>query len=283
MECDAYPTSKVVPEPGRFNNHCKNFDIQLQKVNELLRLIKERVCELNRDIAVKYQLNISILEKHYDAILRDCQTLDQQLDNQQIELERLRSIFNALWEEQLCRIHLEKEVFHSQYLSKPKQKPASVIFWNAADLRNAQDICEEVKQKYILCISETWRKDPTLLPANFDDLNFQCIFSPAIRTSSRGRAMGGLACYFNEELYKIEKLYITSAYITFRIRNLNIIIISIYVNIHLFDELLEDLSTHIGILESAFPSEELIISGDFNSRVALENNDLDSDMYSKKE
>lgn len=40
--------------------------------------------------------------------------LRQQLENHQIELERLKNVFDTLWDEQLCRIHIEKDIFHSQ-------------------------------------------------------------------------------------------------------------------------------------------------------------------------
>lgn len=52
----------------------------------------------------------------YDNILEDCIFIEQQLENEKLELQKLKAIFDALWEEQLCRIHLEKEVFHSQVL-----------------------------------------------------------------------------------------------------------------------------------------------------------------------
>jgi hypothetical protein len=33
-----------------------------------------------------------------------------------VELERLKNVFDTLWEEQLCRIHVEQDIFQSQVI-----------------------------------------------------------------------------------------------------------------------------------------------------------------------
>lgn len=76
--------------------------------------VKERLGELQRDVSVLKRANTPPLGTRYDHVARDCRLLEQQLEHHQIELERLRNVFDALWEEQVCRIHIEKEIFHSQ-------------------------------------------------------------------------------------------------------------------------------------------------------------------------
>lgn len=76
--------------------------------------VKERLGDLQRDVSVLKRANTPPLGTRYDHVARDCRLLEQQLEHHQIELERLRNVFDALWEEQVCRIHIEKEIFHSQ-------------------------------------------------------------------------------------------------------------------------------------------------------------------------
>lgn len=76
--------------------------------------VKERLGELHRDVALLRRANTPPVGSRYEHVARDCRLLEQQLEHQQLELERLRGVFDALWEEQLCRIHVEKEIFHSQ-------------------------------------------------------------------------------------------------------------------------------------------------------------------------
>lgn len=79
--------------------------------------VKERLGELHRDVALLRRANTPPLGTRYDHVARDCRLLEQQLEHHQMELERLRNVFDALWEEQACRIHIEKEIFHSQVYS----------------------------------------------------------------------------------------------------------------------------------------------------------------------
>lgn len=76
--------------------------------------VKERLGELHRDVAVLRRANTPPLGSRYEHVARDCKILEQQLEHHQIELEGLGNIFDALWEEQLCKIHVEKEIFHAQ-------------------------------------------------------------------------------------------------------------------------------------------------------------------------
>ncbi|XP_025153096.1 uncharacterized protein LOC105189522 isoform X3 [Harpegnathos saltator] len=99
---------------GPFSNHCRTFDTQLKELSQQLMTVKERLGELHRDVALLRRANTPPLGTRYDLVARDCRVLEQQLEHHQIELERLRNVFDALWEEQVCRIHIEKEIFHSQ-------------------------------------------------------------------------------------------------------------------------------------------------------------------------
>ena len=121
------PLTKNILESGPFSNHCKTFDNQLKELSQQLYTVKERLGELHRDVAHLRRANTPPIGMRYDHVARDCQMLEQQLEHQQVELERLRSVFDALWEEQLCRIHIEKEIFHSQVCYFDLLNPYSLI------------------------------------------------------------------------------------------------------------------------------------------------------------
>ncbi|XP_012526543.1 RING finger protein 207 isoform X3 [Monomorium pharaonis] len=108
------PPPKSGSDGGPFSNHCRTFDTQLKELSQQLITVRERLGELQRDVSVLKRANTPPLGSRYDHVARDCRVLEQQLEHHQMELERLRNIFDALWEEQMCRIHVEKEIFHSQ-------------------------------------------------------------------------------------------------------------------------------------------------------------------------
>ncbi|XP_076633398.1 RING finger protein 207 isoform X3 [Colletes latitarsis] len=99
---------------GPFSNHCRAFDTQLKELNQQLLIVKERLEELHRDVALLRRANTPPLGMRYENVAKDCRFLERQLEHHQLELERLRNVFDALWDEQLCRIRIEKEIFHSQ-------------------------------------------------------------------------------------------------------------------------------------------------------------------------
>ncbi|XP_034191990.1 RING finger protein 207 isoform X3 [Osmia lignaria lignaria] len=107
-------SSKSGTDSGPFSKHCRTFDTQLNELNQQLMMVKERLEELHRDVALLRRANTPPLGTRYEHVARDCKVLEQQLEHQQMELERLRNVFDALWDEQLCRIQMEKEIFHSQ-------------------------------------------------------------------------------------------------------------------------------------------------------------------------
>lgn len=113
------PTKPPGHESGQFTIHCRTFDTQLKELSQQLSLVKERLNELHRDVSLLRRANTPPIGSRYDHIARDCRILEQQLEHQQMELESLRTIFDGIWEEQMCRIRIEKEIFHSQ-VSKHK-------------------------------------------------------------------------------------------------------------------------------------------------------------------
>lgn len=99
-----------------FSNHCRTFDTQLKELNQQLLMVKERLGELQRDVALLRRANTPPLGMRYENVAKDCRFLERQLEHHQMELERLGNVFDALWEKQLCRIHTEKDIFNSQVL-----------------------------------------------------------------------------------------------------------------------------------------------------------------------
>ncbi|XP_076182653.1 RING finger protein 207 isoform X3 [Ptiloglossa arizonensis] len=97
-----------------FSNHCRTFDTQLKELNQQLLMVKERLGELQRDVALLRRANTPPLGMRYENVAKDCRFLERQLEHHQMELERLGNVFDALWEKQLCRIHTEKDIFNSQ-------------------------------------------------------------------------------------------------------------------------------------------------------------------------
>lgn len=114
---------KEICEIGRFNKHCRAFDNKLQELSMQFKKVREQVVELHRDVALLNKSSTQSVELRYENISKDNHLLEYKLEQQHLELEKLKAIFDALWEEELCRIHLEKEVFHSQVIElKLKEK-----------------------------------------------------------------------------------------------------------------------------------------------------------------
>nr|XP_033335833.1 RING finger protein 207-like isoform X3 [Megalopta genalis] len=97
-----------------FSNHCRTFDSRLKELNQQLLMVKERLGELHHDVSLLRRANTPPLGLRYEHVVKDCRLLERQLEHHQLELEKLRNVFDGLWDEQLCRIRIEKEIFHSQ-------------------------------------------------------------------------------------------------------------------------------------------------------------------------
>lgn len=106
--------TKFLDGEGAFATHCHSFETTLRELSQQLCGVKDRVGELHRDITALRKAQVPPLMIRYECVTRDCQMLDESLERQQQELERLAAIFNASWEEQLWRLRVEQEVFNCQ-------------------------------------------------------------------------------------------------------------------------------------------------------------------------
>ena len=136
---------------------------------------------------------------------------------------------------------------------------------------------EIIKDEDIICISESWHINKDNLPI---PNKLEMIDSLAIKTAKWGRAAGGLIITFNSNIYKnIETLYKSENYIFIKLNiSSKVLIIGlVYVSplkdlscvINTIDEILT-------VIRNKFKEAEIIIGGDFNARVATEN-EIDPD------
>lgn len=109
----AVTKAKLLDGEGPFATHCRTFETTLRELSQQLCGVKERVGELHRDISALRKAQMPPLTIRYECVSRDCAVLDESLERQQQELDRLAAIFNASWEEQLWRLRVEQEVFIS--------------------------------------------------------------------------------------------------------------------------------------------------------------------------
>ncbi|XP_039287373.1 uncharacterized protein LOC111046164 isoform X2 [Nilaparvata lugens] len=106
--------AKALEGEGPFSNHCRSFDTQIKEMGVQLGNVRERLCELQRDITLLRRAATPPLAKRHLTIAKDCERLDDTLQHYHVELDRLRSVFNTLWQEQLYRIHVEQDIFQTQ-------------------------------------------------------------------------------------------------------------------------------------------------------------------------
>jgi hemerythrin-like domain-containing protein len=69
---------------------------------------------LHREITALRKAQTPPLTARYDLLMRECLHLNQNLERQQQELDRMATTFDASWEEQLWRLRVEQEVFSCQ-------------------------------------------------------------------------------------------------------------------------------------------------------------------------
>ncbi|KAL5233346.1 hypothetical protein ACI65C_000756 [Semiaphis heraclei] len=109
--------AKALEGEGTFSNHCRSFDSQIKELGTQLSCVKDRLNELQREVralqGTKSPAVPPLILRHQN-IIRDCLRLNDTLDKNKIELERLRSVFQTIWQEQLYRIHVEQDIFQSQ-------------------------------------------------------------------------------------------------------------------------------------------------------------------------
>ncbi|XP_059490356.1 RING finger protein 207-like isoform X2 [Neocloeon triangulifer] len=108
--------AKAMEGEGPFSNHCRSFDGQLKELAGQLMQLKEQLTSLHKEVVQQRpnQAGQQMAQGKLEHISRDCTNLEETLERHQTELERLRSVFDAIWEEQLCRIHVEQDMFQQQ-------------------------------------------------------------------------------------------------------------------------------------------------------------------------
>lgn len=110
--------AKALEGEGPFPNHCRSFDSQVKELSQQLVQLKEQLQNLHREVVshkpVPGQGHQAGVQGRLEMIARDCSNMEEQLERHQVELERLKNVFDTIWEEQLCRIHVEKDIFQTQ-------------------------------------------------------------------------------------------------------------------------------------------------------------------------
>lgn len=106
--------SKLLESESSFSSHCRSFESQIRELNQQFNTVRERVNELHKDISALRKAQSPPLTSRYEMLTRDCIKLDQSLERQQQELDRMAAVFDASWEEQLWRLRVEQEVFSCQ-------------------------------------------------------------------------------------------------------------------------------------------------------------------------
>ncbi|XP_050523124.1 RING finger protein 207-like [Daktulosphaira vitifoliae] len=109
--------AKALEGEGPFSNHCRSFESQIKELGTQLCCVKDRLNELQREVkalqGTKSPAVPPLILRHQN-IIKDCLRLNDTLERNRVELERLRSVFQTIWQEQLYRIHVEQDIFHSQ-------------------------------------------------------------------------------------------------------------------------------------------------------------------------
>lgn len=106
--------NKLLESDSSFSTHCRSFESQIRELNQQFNVVKEKVGDLHRDISALRKAQAPPLTARYEMLLRECINLDQNLERQQQELDRMASVFDTSWEEQLWRLRVEQEVFSCQ-------------------------------------------------------------------------------------------------------------------------------------------------------------------------
>lgn len=106
--------NKILEGETSFASHCRSFESQIRELNQQFNTVKEKVSDLHRDITALRKAQTPPLTSRYDLLMRECVHLDQNLERQQQELDRMATTFDSSWEEQLWRLRVEQEVFSCQ-------------------------------------------------------------------------------------------------------------------------------------------------------------------------
>lgn len=106
--------NKLLESDSSFSTHCRSFESQIRELNQQFNTIKEKVGDLHKDIIALKKAQTPPLSTRYELLIRECLHLDQSLERQQKDLDRMAAAFDASWEEQLWRLRVEQEVFSCQ-------------------------------------------------------------------------------------------------------------------------------------------------------------------------
>lgn len=106
--------NKLLESDSSFSTHCRSFESQIRELNQQFNVVKEKVGDLHRDIGALRKAQTPPLTARYELLIRECISLDANLERQQQELDRMATAFDASWEEQLWRLRVEQEVFSCQ-------------------------------------------------------------------------------------------------------------------------------------------------------------------------
>lgn len=130
-------------ETGPFSNHCRNFDSQLKDLSAQLGGVKKKLGELTQDVTLLRRAHTPPLTMRYETVTRDCTALEQALECRQIELERLQGVFHTIWEQQLCRVQAEREIFQAQM---------SDVMTLASEVKNLSNAARQL-EPYVVALS----------------------------------------------------------------------------------------------------------------------------------
>ncbi|CAH0549196.1 unnamed protein product [Brassicogethes aeneus] len=106
--------NKLLEGDTAFSSHCRSFESMIRELNQKFNTVKEKVGDLHRDISVLRKAQTPPLTTRYELLSRECLHLDQTLERQQQELDRMAKLFDESWEETLWRLRIEQEVFSCQ-------------------------------------------------------------------------------------------------------------------------------------------------------------------------
>ncbi|KAK9884272.1 hypothetical protein WA026_005224 [Henosepilachna vigintioctopunctata] len=106
--------NKLLEGESSFSAHCRSFESQIRDLNQQFNQVKDKVGDLHKDIVALRKAQNPPITAKYEMLTRECLHLDQNLERQQKELDRMAGIFDASWEEQLWRLRVEQEVFSCQ-------------------------------------------------------------------------------------------------------------------------------------------------------------------------
>ncbi|XP_069172288.1 LOW QUALITY PROTEIN: uncharacterized protein [Procambarus clarkii] len=103
---------KILESGGPFAEHCKTHDNKFrQELTGKFTRLKEEAQELHRDVTLRRCLT---RRGRVEEIVRECAALEDEFHAYTDEMEELRAVFDAAWDEQIQRVYAEQEVFQSQ-------------------------------------------------------------------------------------------------------------------------------------------------------------------------